>query len=95
MRHLQTEKLIRKTVSQMLLLKLNQRRRLRQSEVAQSQHPLNDVPPPLRCCDSGAVWHATSHLLPLVLRNQSDFQKICTSSPQLQHVVKQRSGVMH
>jgi hypothetical protein len=78
----------------MMLLKLNRRRRLRRSEVAQSQHPPNDVPPPPRCCVSGAVLRATSHLLPPVLRNQSDFQKICTSSLQLRHVVKQRSGVM-
>jgi len=62
--------------------------------VAQSQHPPNDVPPPLRFCDSGAVLRVISHLLPLVLQNQSDFQKICTSSPQLRPVVKQRSGVM-
>jgi hypothetical protein len=94
MQHLQTVNLMRKMASLMMLQKQNRRRRLRRSGVAQSQHRLNDVPPPLRCCDSGAVLRATSHLLPLALQNQSAFQKICTSSPQLRHVVRQRSGVM-
>ena len=94
MQHLQTVNLMRKMASLMMLQKQNRRRRPRRSEVVQSQHPPNDVPPPLRYCASGAVLRAISHLLPLALQNQSDFQKICTSSPQLQHVVRQRFGVM-
>jgi hypothetical protein len=86
---------MRTMASLMMLQKQNRRRRPRRSGVAQSQHPLNDVPLLLRCCAFGAVLRVISHLLPLVLQNQSDFQKICTSSPQLRHVVRQRSGVMH
>ena len=95
MQHQQTVNLMRKMASLMMLQKQNRRRRLRQSEVVQSQHPLNDAPPPLRCCAFGAVLRAISHLLPLALQNQSVFQKICMSSPQLRHVVRQRSGVTH